>query len=657
MKKFLLSMMAFAAFTASADVTMLDATSANGADGWTFENVTMPEGASAIWSWKNYSNAYYLNASAYISGSAQESESWAVSPVVDMTAASTVSASFEHAAKFQTTLTSLCKFAVRVAGTTTWTEVAIPTWPESGKWTWGESGAMDLSAFAGKKVQLGFKYGSTTSGADTWEIRNLAITGNVTVDGGSTPEPEVTEVDNLAAFLALAQGTTAKLKNPITAIYQNGRNLFVKDASGYALVYGDLGKTYENGMTIAAGATGKRDLYNGKDEFVPDASTFADGVAGTAVQPEELSIEELAADNQNVYIILKGVTVAAGADERNFTVTDASGSATLYNQFNQTVTVPTGDNMTVVAFTSVYSGNLQLLPVSVTNASGRETVAAPRFNPAAGAVEAGTEVAISCATEGATIYYTLDGTTPTTASTVYSTPIVVNNALTISAIAVKDGMDNSSVATAAYTIKEDVILPEGETATFDFTNPQALTANPALDFNKEASSDGTKTISAADVTFTSGAATVVISKGASTQGGAVYYSAAGAWSYRFYKKAVMTIAAGDNFVKGVEFTFSKAASNTEMAKCTFSDGAYADCVWAGETKSLTIDAADAGSTIQINAIKVVYGGQGGVNDITVDNNAPVEYYNLQGIRMNGDDLTPGLYIRRQGNTVNKVIVR
>ncbi len=119
----------------------------------------------------------------------------------------------------------------------------------------------------------------------------------------------------------------------------------------------------------------------------------------------------------------------------------------------------------------------------------------------------------------------------------------------------------------------------------------------------------------------------------------------------------MTIAAGDNFVKGVEFTFSKAASNSEMAKCTFSDGSYADGVWAGETKSLTIDAAGAGSTIQINAIKVVYGGQGGVNDITVDNNAPVEYYNLQGIRMNGDDLTPGLYIRRQGNTVNKVVVR
>lgn len=45
----------------------------------------------------------------------------------------------------------------------------------------------------------------------------------------------------------------------------------------------------------------------------------------------------------------------------------------------------------------------------------------------------------------------------------------------------------------------------------------------------------------------------------------------------------------------------------------------------------------------------------GVEDITVDtDNSVVEYYNLQGIRMDGDNLAPGIYIRRQGNTVTKV---
>ena len=45
----------------------------------------------------------------------------------------------------------------------------------------------------------------------------------------------------------------------------------------------------------------------------------------------------------------------------------------------------------------------------------------------------------------------------------------------------------------------------------------------------------------------------------------------------------------------------------------------------------------------------------GVEDITVDtDNSVVEYYNLQGIRMDGDNLAPGIYIRRQGDTVTKV---
>ena len=40
-----------------------------------------------------------------------------------------------------------------------------------------------------------------------------------------------------------------------------------------------------------------------------------------------------------------------------------------------------------------------------------------------------------------------------------------------------------------------------------------------------------------------------------------------------------------------------------------------------------------------------------------DVDAPVEYFNLQGIRVNGDNLTPGIYIRRQGKTTEKIIVK
>ena len=87
------------------------------------------------------------------------------------------------------------------------------------------------------------------------------------------------------------------------------------------------------------------------------------------------------------------------------------------------------------------------------------TVATPEFSVASGAVNSGTEVTISCATDGAKIYYTTDGTEPTASSTEYTAAISVTPPMTLKAIAVKDGMNNSAVASASYTIKGTVATP------------------------------------------------------------------------------------------------------------------------------------------------------------------------------------------------------
>ena len=81
-----------------------------------------------------------------------------------------------------------------------------------------------------------------------------------------------------------------------------------------------------------------------------------------------------------------------------------------------------------------------------------ETVETPEFSVASGAVNSGTEVTITCATEGAKIYYTTDGTEPTAESTEYANAISVTAAVTLKAIAVKSGMNDSAVASASYTI-------------------------------------------------------------------------------------------------------------------------------------------------------------------------------------------------------------
>lgn len=141
---------------------------------WTFDNVTMAPGLTRVWQWKEYNGSHYLNGNAYVGG-AKESLSYAISPVVDLTGKAEARLKFDHAAKFQTVLKTLCGVVVRQAGTTEWKELSIPTWPAAGGWTFVNSGYVDLSNYAGMKVEIAFKYGSTNSEADTWEIRNLVV--------------------------------------------------------------------------------------------------------------------------------------------------------------------------------------------------------------------------------------------------------------------------------------------------------------------------------------------------------------------------------------------------------------------------------------------------------------------------------------------------
>lgn len=87
-------------------------------------------------------------------------------------------------------------------------------------------------------------------------------------------------------------------------------------------------------------------------------------------------------------------------------------------------------------------------------------VATPTFSPVGGLYSTTQNVEISCTTSGATIYYTTDGTTPTTESSVYSSPIAVSTTTTIKAMGVKAGMDNSEVASATYTFPAVITMAE-----------------------------------------------------------------------------------------------------------------------------------------------------------------------------------------------------
>ena len=77
----------------------------------------------------------------------------------------------------------------------------------------------------------------------------------------------------------------------------------------------------------------------------------------------------------------------------------------------------------------------------------------PTFSPASGTYNLPQSVSLSDATSGATIYYTTDGSTPTTSSTRYAGPISVTQTTTIRAIATASGFAMSAVASAIYTLQ------------------------------------------------------------------------------------------------------------------------------------------------------------------------------------------------------------
>ena len=92
------------------------------------------------------------------------------------------------------------------------------------------------------------------------------------------------------------------------------------------------------------------------------------------------------------------------------------------------------------------------------------TVAAPQFTPAPGTYSTTQSVTISDATAGATIYYTTDGTTPTSSSQQYSAPITVSGSQIIQAIATASAATTSAVANGNYSIVPPVV----SSSSYDF---------------------------------------------------------------------------------------------------------------------------------------------------------------------------------------------
>lgn len=149
-----------------------------------------------------------------------------------------------------------------------------------------------------------------------------------------------------------------------------------------------------------------------------------------------------------------------GAVSTGETSFDVSANTTIYM---------TGTDITKYTDGDFYISGFTVTPKVIGN-----QVAAPLISPTEGATFGSpSTVSISCDTEGASIYYTTDGNTPSTSSTLYSSPFKVNSACTIKAFAVYDGMVDSQVSSADVTINDDRLI------SFDFSTVSVTGKTPS----------------------------------------------------------------------------------------------------------------------------------------------------------------------------------
>lgn len=142
---------------------------------FTIDNVTLPSAMDAIW---KYDSKYGMVASGYANYENYDSDSWLISPEIDLSGRTSASLSFEQALNFFSDIATAKTQAtvnIRETGSSEWTTLTVPSFPDALGWTFIPTGSIDISAFAGKKVQIGFHYLSTAAKAGTWELKNVTV--------------------------------------------------------------------------------------------------------------------------------------------------------------------------------------------------------------------------------------------------------------------------------------------------------------------------------------------------------------------------------------------------------------------------------------------------------------------------------------------------
>jgi alpha-L-arabinofuranosidase len=217
----------------------------------------------------------------------------------------------------------------------------------------------------------------------------------------------------------------------------------------------------------------KFDLFNAGGEGTDSTGIFTNGAMPTvpSVDLSSTGINLHSGDTMTVHMVYNGTILT-------MTITDTVTKAAYTTSFPINIPAVIGANSALVGFTGGTGGasaTQNILSWNFAGGSGTAVAATPVFGLAAGTYTTAQSVTIADGTAGATIYYTTNGTTPTTASTKYTGAIAVNSTETLEAIAVAPGNANSAVAAATYTINSVTATPVFGLAAGTYATAQSVT--------------------------------------------------------------------------------------------------------------------------------------------------------------------------------------
>ncbi|OLS40007.1 endonuclease [Bacillus sp. MRMR6] len=285
-------------------------------------------------------------------------------------------------------------------------------------------------------------------------IKAIAVKAGLDNSDVSTFAYTVLKEKTIAEVRAMALQSNVQTSGVVTAVL--GRAIYFQDATAGLVAY-----TPTDSSTIQPGhkiqVSGKLVEYSTLLEIEANHENIV--ILGTEAVPaaELVTAAQLQENKEGMLVKVRNVSVG-GFSGGNYTATDAAGTSFQIRPPSSTMLTSGVTYEEVAGVLSAFNGVYQLIPRNIGDIIFDSSIVQNVIaTPGAGMVKTGTEVTLSTGTEGATIHYTLDGSEPTTASPMYTQPIVINNAVTVKALAVKAEMKNSPVAAFSYIIQDGAI--------------------------------------------------------------------------------------------------------------------------------------------------------------------------------------------------------